>query len=38
MAHIDKYVAPDIDLWSVAVEQGFSNSLEDPSENDEIDW
>jgi hypothetical protein len=32
------YIAPDIDLLIVSVEQGFANSIEDPVEDDEMDW
>ncbi len=32
------YIAPDIDLLIVSVEQGFANSIEDPVEDEEMDW
>lgn len=32
------YQSPDIEIIEVEVEQGFANSLEDPNENDEMDW
>ena len=33
-----EYTAPTMEVIEVTVEFGFSNSLEDPSENEEIDW
>jgi hypothetical protein len=33
-----EYTAPTMEFIEVTVEFGFSNSLEDPSENEEIDW
>jgi hypothetical protein len=33
-----EYTAPEMEVIEVTVEFGFSNSLEDPSENEEIDW
>jgi hypothetical protein len=32
------YEAPELEIVECAVEQGFANSLEDPFENDEMDW
>lgn len=32
------YIAPDLYLVYASVEQGYANSLEDPTENDEMDW
>lgn len=34
----ESYIAPDIDLLVVSVEQGFANSMEDPYEDEEMDW
>ena len=34
----ESYIAPDIDLLIVSVEQGFANSMEDPYEDEEMDW
>ncbi len=33
-----EYLAPELEVMEVVVEQGFINSMEDPSENDEMDW
>ena len=33
-----EYNAPEMEVVEVVVEFGFMNSLEDPSENEEIDW
>lgn len=33
-----EYTAPEVEVIEVAVEFGFSNSLEDPNENEEMDW
>jgi hypothetical protein len=33
-----EYVSPDIYTIEVVVEEGFINSLEDPTENEEIEW
>ena len=33
-----EYVTPDIYPIEVVVEEGFINSLEDPTENEEIEW
>ena len=38
MTNNDKYVSPDIEMVMISVELGFANSLEDPTENDEIEW
>lgn len=38
MTNNDKYVSPDIEVVMISVELGFANSLEDPTENDEIEW
>lgn len=32
------YTAPELELLYVAIETGFANSLEDPNENEEMDW
>lgn len=32
------YYAPEIEVIEVDVEHGFSNSIEDPIENDDMDW
>lgn len=32
------YESPEIELLEVEVERGFQNSMEDPFENDEMDW
>ena len=32
------YLAPDVEVIAIAVEQGFANSIEDPYENPEMDW
>ena len=32
------YESPEIELFEVEVERGFQNSMEDPFENDEMDW
>lgn len=32
------YIAPDIDLLIISVEQGFANSIEDPVVDEEMDW
>lgn len=34
----ESYIAPDIDLLIISVEQGFANSMEDPYEDEEMDW
>lgn len=38
MTNNDKYISPDIEVVMISVELGFANSLEDPTENDEIEW
>lgn len=38
MTNNEKYVSPDIEVVMISVELGFANSLEDPTENDEIEW
>lgn len=38
MTNNHKYVSPDIEVVMISVELGFANSLEDPTENDEIEW
>ena len=38
MTNNDRYVSPDIEVVMISVELGFANSLEDPTENDEIEW
>jgi hypothetical protein len=32
------YFAPDVEVIAIAVEQGFTNSIEDPVENPEQEW
>ena len=32
------YQSPEIELFEVEVESGFANSMEDPRENEEMDW
>lgn len=34
----DVYLAPEILVTEVAVEHGFSTSMEDPYVKDELDW
>ena len=34
----EKYVAPELEVVAVIAEQGFLNSIEDPTENEEMDW
>ena len=34
----EEYVAPELEVVDVIAEQGFLNSIEDPSENEEMDW
>ena len=34
----ESYIAPDLDLLIISVEQGFANSMEDPYEDEEMDW
>ena len=31
-------IAPEVEILEFAVENGFINSLQDPFENDEMDW
>lgn len=38
MKNTKEYVSPDIYTIEVVVEEGFINSLEDPTENEEIEW
>lgn len=38
MKNTQEYVSPDIYAIEVVVEEGFINSLEDPTENEEIEW
>ena len=38
MENKQEYVTPDIYAIEVVVEEGFTNSLEDPTENEEIEW
>lgn len=33
-----EYLAPEFEVLEVMVEQGFANSMEDPFENDEMEW
>lgn len=33
-----EYVAPELEIIDVIVELGFTNSIEDPFENDEMEW
>lgn len=32
------YIAPKIEVLTISVELGFSNSIEDPIENPDQDW
>jgi hypothetical protein len=32
------YQSPELEFVEVTVEMGFANSMEDPKENDEMDW
>jgi hypothetical protein len=32
------YFAPSVEVLELVVEQCFANSIEDPVENDELDW
>ena len=32
------YLAPDVEVVTIAVEAGFANSMEDPDENPEQPW
>ena len=32
------YQSPEIEIIEVELEMGFSNSMEDPRENEEIEW
>lgn len=32
------YISPELYWIEIEVESGFANSLEDPSENEEMDW
>ena len=32
------YLAPDVEVLSIAVEAGFANSMEDPYEDAEQEW
>ena len=32
------YQSPKLELVEVVVESGYSNSMENPSENEEMDW
>lgn len=34
----EHYTAPEVEILEIAVEQGFSNSIEDPVEGDDMDW
>lgn len=34
----DTYTAPEIEILDIAVEQGFSSSIEDPETNPDLDW
>ena len=38
MENTREYVSPDICTIEVIVEEGFINSLEDPTENEEMEW
>lgn len=35
---LGEYIAPEVEILEFAVENGFINSLQDPFENDEMDW
>ena len=32
------YLSPEVEVVEVAIEYGFSNSIENPIENEEQDW
>lgn len=32
------YLAPDVEVLTIAVEAGFANSLEEPKVDEEMDW
>lgn len=34
----ESYIPPQLEVVEMVVEQGFSNSLQDPVENPEIEW
>lgn len=34
----EEYLASEAEILEIAVEAGFSNSIEDPDVNDEMDW
>lgn len=38
MEQFNKYIAPAIELYSVAVEAGFQNSPEDPIVKEPVEW
>jgi hypothetical protein len=38
MNKIEEYVSPELEVLEVACEHGYQNSIEDPVENEEIDW
>ena len=36
--HKTKYLAPEVELLDILVEAGFGNSLQDPFEDDPMEW
>lgn len=38
MKKLEEYQAPEVEILEIVAEMGFANSLEDPFENDEMDW
>ena len=38
MNKIEEYASPELEELQVACEHGYQNSIEDPVENEEIDW
>ncbi len=38
MKTLEKYLAPEVQMFVISIEKGFVNSIEDPNEKPEIDW
>lgn len=38
MNKIEEYTSPELEMIMVACEHGYKNSIEDPKENEEMDW
>lgn len=34
----EQYATPEVEIFEIMVEGGFGNSIEDPVENEEIEW